>query len=79
MKLFSNGLKSESLHEAAEYLTKATEINPCYAEAFENLANIFFVLKEYQPAIKNFKSSLKFKPLSINSFENLINSQSLKG
>ena len=76
---FSNGLKSESLHEAAEYLTKATEINPCYAEAFENLANIYFVLKEYQPAIKNFKSSLKFKPLSINSFENLINSLKHEG
>ena len=56
---------------AIEYYTRAIELNPEYADAYNNRGNAYRNLKEYEKAISDYNRAIELNPEDADAYENL--------
>ena len=59
------------LDEAAAEYREALRIDPSYANAHNNLGNVFLAQQKYDDAIREFEDVTRLQPTSIAGFRNL--------
>jgi superkiller protein 3 len=64
-------MNSGRTDEAIDHYQKALQINPNYAEAYNNLGNALFQTGRSNEAIDQYKKALEINPTKINTLENL--------
>lgn len=66
---------AKTRYEAIDHLTTCVEIDPTYADAFQRRAYIYFTLKDYETAEKDYKRSMELNPSSpvtLNNYGSLL-------
>jgi tetratricopeptide (TPR) repeat protein len=59
--------------QAVASYTRALQIQPAYAEAHGNLANVLMTLGEHEKAIQSYNNALRAKPHHVDAHRNLAN------
>ncbi|UCD89436.1 MAG: tetratricopeptide repeat protein, partial [Desulfobacterales bacterium] len=65
MAYFNLGLESGRTYKKIEYLTKALELNPGLAAAYENRGMLYYFQEKYDMMIKDFQTYIELVPAKI--------------
>ena len=60
-----------SAHRSASFSTLAIKQNPCLAEAYSNLGNVYKEKGQLQEALENYRHAVRLKPDFIDGYINL--------
>ncbi len=72
--------KERNWEKANYYYGEAIRLEPCYADAWNNLGTVYFLQKNYEKAMESYEKAISCKPLFINALLNRANtSYELKG
>jgi len=68
---FTSGMRKfelDNLPEAIKHFEEAVKINPRYAEAYYNIGECYYYLKEYNKAIEAYEQAVKIEPLHASAY-----------
>jgi tetratricopeptide (TPR) repeat protein len=68
MDFYSRGLESSLANKRIEYFSKAIELNPNLAEAYEKRALHYYYQRKYDKAINDYSKLIEFKPLEAAAY-----------
>src|ERR1041385_3228060 len=65
--------KERNWQQASYYYGEAIRLEPCYADAWNNLGTVFFQQQRYDKAMENYDKALSCNPKFINALLNRAN------
>ena len=68
---FTLGLQSSTTNKKIEYFTKALELNPNLAAAYEKRGLLYFFKEEYDKVIQDFRTYINLAPAKAEAFRML--------
>jgi tetratricopeptide (TPR) repeat protein len=68
MDFYNRGLESSLANKRIEYFSKAIELNPNLAAAYEKRALHYYYQRKYDKAINDYSKLIEFKPLEANAY-----------
>ena len=71
MVYFNLGLESGMTYKKIEYLTKALELNPKLAAAYENRGMLYYFLEKYDMMIQDFQTYIGLVPATNEEYRML--------
>ena len=68
IEFYNRGLKSSLAYKKIEYFTKATQLNPNLAEAYEKRAIHYYFQWQFDKAIQDYTRVIELKPKGVNAY-----------
>ncbi|UCD90179.1 MAG: tetratricopeptide repeat protein [Desulfobacterales bacterium] len=69
MEYFNLGLKNRTTHKKIEYFTKALELKPKFAEAYEKRGLLYYFLGQYDRVIEDFQTYIELAPAKAETYK----------
>ena len=71
LEYFNLGMKSTTTNKKIRYFTKALELNPALADAYEKRGFLYYVQEKYDKVIQDFQTYLKVAPVKSEAYRML--------
>jgi tetratricopeptide (TPR) repeat protein len=68
LELYNRGLRSSLAYKRIAYFTKALQLNPNFAEAYEKRATHYYFQEKLDKAIQDYTRVIEIKPDSLNAY-----------
>src|SRR5882762_8666091 len=66
-------VKEQNLDQAAYYFKEALHLDPCFADAANNLGTLYFKQKHWEQALDQYEKAIQCKPGFLNAYFNRAN------